>query len=193
MKSISLSAAVDGSGAVTDEYALIEAAQKDPAAFGALYHRYLTRVYRYLRAHTTSDDDAADLTQQVFLRALDALPAYRSRGAPFGAWLFRIAHHAVIDAHRRQRSAVTWDTLPESLQPASEADLESDLLHQEALARLRHLLDGLEPDKRELLALRFAAQLSATEIATVVGKSPQAVKKQLTRIIQTLKERYYGA
>ncbi len=193
MKSIPLSAAADSSRAGSDESALVEAAQRDPIAFGALYQLYVTRVYRYLRGHTSSDDDAADLTQQVFLRALDALPAYRSRGAPFGAWLFRIAHHAVVDAHRQQRTMVAWDALPESLQPASAADLEGDLLHQEALARLRQLVARLDPEKRELLSLRFAAQLSATEIATVVGKKPQAVKKQLTRIIHTLKEHYHGA
>jgi RNA polymerase sigma-70 factor, ECF subfamily len=193
MKSIPLSAAADSSRALSDESALVEASQRDPTAFGALYQLYVTRVYRYLRAHTSSDDDAADLTQQVFLRALDALPAYRSRGAPFGAWLFRIAYHAVVDAYRQQRPMVAWDALPESLQPASAADLEGDLLHQEALARLRQLVARLDPEKRELLSLRFAAQLSATEIATVVGKKPQAVKKQLTRIIQTLKEHYHGA
>jgi RNA polymerase sigma-70 factor (ECF subfamily) len=193
MTSIPLSAAADSNRAVSEESALIEAAQRDPAAFGSLYQLYVTRVYRYLRAHTSSDDDAADLTQQVFLRALDALPAYRSRGAPFGAWLFRIAHHAIVDANRKHRATVAWDVLPDSLQPASATDLEGDLLHQEALARLRHLVARLDPEKRELLSLRFAAQLSATEIATVVGKRPAAVKKQLTRIIQTLKEHYHGA
>jgi RNA polymerase sigma-70 factor, ECF subfamily len=193
MRSIPLSAAADSSRAVSDESALVEAAQRDPTAFETLYQLYVTRVYRYLRAHTSSDDDAADLTQQVFLRALDALPAYRSRGAPFGAWLFRIAHHAVVDAYRQQRAMVAWDGLPESLQPASAADLEGDLVHQEELARLRHLLARLDSEKRDLLSLRFAAQLSATEIAAVVGKKPQAVKKQLTRLIHTLKEQYHGA
>jgi RNA polymerase sigma-70 factor (ECF subfamily) len=193
MTSIPLSAAADSSRAVSDESALVAIAQRDPTAFDALYQLYVTRVYRYLRAHTSSDDDAEDLTQQVFLRALEALPTYRSRGTPFGAWLFRIAHHAIVDTHRKHRAMVAWDALPEQLQPASATDLEGDLLHWEALARLRHLVARLDPDKRELLSLRFAAQLSATEIGTVVGKKPQAVKKQLTRIMQTLKERYHGA
>jgi RNA polymerase sigma-70 factor (ECF subfamily) len=193
MKSISLSAAADGASIASDEQALVRAAQANPSAFAALYQLYVTRVYRYVRAHTASDDDAADLTQQVFLRALDALSAYRERGVPFGAWLFQIAHHAVVDAHRRQRPTLTWDTLPESLQPEGGPNPEGDVLHQEALARLRQLLATLDPTTRELLALRFAAQLSAPEIATVVGKSPAAVKKQLTRILQTLKERYHGA
>lgn len=176
-----------------EERALIEAAQADPAAFGPLYRRYLDRVYRYLRAHSASDEDAADLTQQVFLRALDALPRFHPRGAPFAAWLFRIARHAAIDAHRRRHSAIAWDALPEALHPLSGQDPEEAVLRQEALAHLRQLVARLDPGKRELLALRFAGQLSASEIAAVVGKSPTAVKKHLTRILQSLKEQYHDA
>jgi RNA polymerase sigma-70 factor (ECF subfamily) len=176
-----------------DEAGLIAEAQTSPAAFGPLYRRYLGRVYRYMRAHVPSEEDAADLTQQVFLQALDALPGYRQRGAPFAAWLFRIAHHAVIDAARRHRSALDLAALPETLQPPGSQDPEAAVLRQEALTRLRSLLATLDAEKRELLALRFAARLSAPEIAEVVGKSPAAVKKQLTRTIHALKEQYHDA
>src|SRR5579871_5544010 len=125
--------------AADDESALVAAAQADPAAFDALYRRYLARVYRYLRAQVGSDEDAADLTQHVFLRALDALPRYRPRGAPFAAWLFRIARHAATDAYRRKRSTIAWDALPETLQPAGEQDPEAQVLRLEALARLGEL------------------------------------------------------
>jgi len=176
-----------------DEVALITAAQTDPMAFGALYRRYLPRVYRYLRAHAPSPEDAADLTQQVFLQALDALPSYQPRGVPFAVWLFRIARHAAIDAARRRHPALDWDSLPEALHPADEQGPEAVVLRREALTRLCALLQALDPAKRELLALRFAAGLSAGEIATVVGKRPEAVKKQITRTLQALKEQCYDA
>ena len=172
------------------ETAQIAAAQLDPAAFDGLYRRYLPRVYRYLRAHTPTTEDAADLTQQVFLRALDALPAYRPIGAPFAAWLFRIAHHVAIDAARRRRPILDVSALPEALHPADEHGPEADVLRREALAWLAELVAQLDPARRELLALRFAGGLSATEIAAVVGKHPEAVKKQLTRILHALKEQY---
>ena len=178
-------------GATSDEAALVVAAQADPAAFGALYRRYLARVYRYVRAHAASDDDAADLTQQVFLQALAALPEYRPRGAPFAAWLFRIARHAVIDAHRRRRGNAALDALPDTLHATAAHDPEAETLRREALEHLAALVAALDPDKRELLALRFAAQLSSSEIATVVGKRPEAIKKQLTRIMHALKEQYH--
>lgn len=87
-----------------DEPSLIQAARLDPKAFGLLYQRYLTSIYRYLRARTPNEQAAADLTQQVFLKALASLPKYRPRGLPFAAWLFRIARNTAIDRYRRSRS-----------------------------------------------------------------------------------------
>ncbi|HLZ22860.1 MAG TPA: sigma-70 family RNA polymerase sigma factor [Ktedonobacterales bacterium] len=176
-----------------DERALVAAAQADPQAFAALYARFAARVYRYIRAHVPTDDEAADLSQQVFLRALDALPAYHERGAPFAAWLFQIARRVVIDAARRRRPTIAWEALPAHLHPEAEgSNPETAVLRDETLTRLRVLVAKLDAEKRELLALRFAGQLSAPEIAAVVGKSPEAVKRQLTRIVHALKEQFHG-
>jgi RNA polymerase sigma-70 factor, ECF subfamily len=174
----------------SDEITLIERAQADPAAFAELYRRYLDRIYLYLRTRVACDEDAADLTQQVFLQALGALPGYRQRGLPFAAWLFQIARNAVTDSYRRRRSTISWEAMPEGSQPLLEQDVETNILLQERLARLRKLLAQLDPAKRELLALRFAAGLSTPQIAVVVGRSHAAVKKELTRTLQKLKEHY---
>src|SRR5579875_2591933 len=91
--------------------ALVRRAQADAVAFAPLYERYLPRVYRYLYARTHDPDDAADLTQTVFVRALAGLPAYRPRGLPFAAWLFRIARNVATDAHRRRDRRPT-ESLP---------------------------------------------------------------------------------
>jgi RNA polymerase sigma-70 factor, ECF subfamily len=175
----------------TDEAVLVRLAQEHPSAFDGLYQRYLPRVYHYVRARLESEEEAADLTQQIFLQALEALPTYQLRGVPFAAWLFQIAHNAVTDLCRRQKSVVSWDSLsgmPHAL--PTQQELDAGLIHQERLIRLKTLLARLDPAQRELLALRFAAGLSAPQIALVVGKSPAAVKKQLTRLLHTLKEQY---
>jgi RNA polymerase sigma-70 factor (ECF subfamily) len=75
----------------------IQAAQLDIAAFEPLYLRYRERIYGYLRTRLKSDEDATDLTQQVFLQAMHAPPRYKSRGVPFAVWLFRIARNAAIN------------------------------------------------------------------------------------------------
>ena len=77
---------LDGEG--PDEPALIEAARTDADAFGELCGRYSTRLYGYLRARTNSDDDAADLTQQVFAKAMAALPAYQIAALRLGPGSF---------------------------------------------------------------------------------------------------------
>lgn len=176
-----------------NEIAWIAAACNNPAAFEPIYLRYHIRLYHYLRARLSSDEDAADVTHQVFLIALDALPKYQQRGLPFVAWLFRIAHHTVININRRQRSTISWDAFPEALHPLAEQDPETLALHQEALAHLRAWLATLKPDQRELLALRFAAELTVPQIAGVIGKKPDATKKQLSRLLQSYKEHFpYG-
>jgi RNA polymerase sigma-70 factor (ECF subfamily) len=182
---------LDQAANLADEAALVSAAQDERGQFAALYGRYIDRIYAYTRSRTASDEDAADLTQQIFVRALDALPRYRAEGVPFAAWLFRIARNATVDYHRRRRTAVTWDHLPEAQQPQADLDLEAGALHRDDIARLRVLVQTLEPDRRELLALRFAAGLSIAEVATVIGKSEEATKKRILRALQTLKERYH--
>ena len=178
-----------GVGAETDEVELVRRAAVDATATADLYRRYVTRVYRFLRARCGSPDEAADLTQQVFLKMAEALPRYRERGVPFAAWLFRVARNAAIDHARRHRATVSWDSLT---QAAAPDDVEAWVLDRETRARVGGLLAALSSDERELLSLRFAAGLSSREIAAVVGGSEAAVKKRLTRTIQRLKERSDG-
>lgn len=166
-------------------------------SFAEVYRRTLPGIYGYLRTRAANEDEAADLTQQVFLRALDALPRYAERGVPIEVWLFRIARNLAIDAHRHRSgqdasATVSWDMLPPRLHPAAGSldEPEAAILRQETRERLNALLRRLEPDKRELLALRFAARLSAREIGLVVGKREEAVQKQINRLLHTLREQY---
>jgi RNA polymerase sigma-70 factor, ECF subfamily len=172
---------------------LILAAQADITAFDALYDRYLPRVYRYLRAHARDEEEATDLTQLVFLRALEALPRYQPRGVPFAVWLFRIARHAAIDAHRRRRWTVPLEALTQAPHLDSNEPLDQTLIRQEELERLRREVSRLSSEQQELLALSFAAGLAAPEIASVLSMKPDAVRKRLSRTIRALKEQYHAS
>jgi RNA polymerase sigma-70 factor, ECF subfamily len=185
----SVTLTASGSQAESDEAALVRAAVHDSTAFAALYHRYMARVYRFVRLRCGSSDEAADLTQQVFLKVAAALPRYHERGLPFVAWVFRIARNATIDHARRRRPAVPWDALHGVL---AADDVEEYVLDRERRATLASLIAALSRDERELLSLRFAAGLSSREIAAVVGASESAVKKRLTRLIHRMKERARG-
>jgi RNA polymerase sigma-70 factor (ECF subfamily) len=174
-----------------DEEALVEAAQRDVAAFGVLYARYQDRIYTYLRTRVGQAEDAADLTQQVFVQALVALPRYRTQGVSLAAWLFRIARNIATDWQRRQRPMVSWDAVPEAFHPCSMDTADGALLQREAFAPPYALLAGLNAQTREALVLRFTAQPTLEEIGVVLGKSKEAVRKQVSRALHTLKEQYH--
>lgn len=173
-----------------DDIALVRHAQRHADSFDALYYRYVDRVYAYVRARTTSQHDADDLTQQIFFHALRALRQYDPSRGSFAAWLFRIARNAVTDHYRRRRVTVPWDAMPPWQEPLSDDDPEEMALVGEDIIRLRSLLLTLDAEKRELLALRYAGGLSMAEIGAVVGKSEEATKKQIARCLRRLKERY---
>ena len=166
-----------------DEDALLAACRSDPAAFTRLYHRYLNRVYRYLYWRVGEKAVAEDLTSQVFLAALENLPRYRHQGN-FVAWLFAIARRKAADHFRWQRGQVSLETLEDSL--AGEGDPLPQVIAEEELKGLEQAIASLGAAEQELLRLRFAAELSFDEIATLLKRRPAAVKMQLYRLLNRL-------
>jgi RNA polymerase sigma-70 factor (ECF subfamily) len=181
---------LDALAVMDEDEALVAEARVRPEVFGQLYQRHVASIYRYVRTRTASEEEAADVTQSVFIKAMASLDKYRP-GSPFAAWLFRIARNASTDAYRRRRKTVGLDALPE-LALESLADSPEDVvLKHERLRRLRGLVARLDADKQELLALRFGAGLTLREIAGVVGKGESAIKKQMSRVMAALKEQYF--
>jgi len=168
---------------------LVAVAATEPRAFAELYRRHVQRVYHFLLVHTPAPEDAADLTQHVFLRAWESLHYYQDRGIPFHAWLIRIARNAATDMYRRSR-VLTWDHLEEAF-PITIGDPEAQTMRAEELNQLRIAVGRLSREKQELLALRFAAKLGAPEIAAITDRSVHAVRKQLERTIEELREQWH--
>jgi len=153
--------------------------------FEALYVRHRTAVFRYARARSSNDEDAADLTALVFERALVAWPRYRPTGGGELAWLFRIARNAAIDDARRRR-------LAEEREPRAQAGLaanpQASLAQAEIADEVRQLLAVLADETRDAVVLRYGAGLTAKEIGAVIGRSEAATQKLLARALVTLKE-----
>jgi len=156
------------------------AQRREPDAFGQLYEEHFDRIYRYVVLRVRNQADAEDITQQVFLKALENIGSYRWRGMPFASWLFRIAHNLVVDHWKKKsREKVVVVVAPEEIDqvaaspsndPATLAELKFDM--KQLSVACEQLSDG----QREIISLRFAGGLSVAEAAKVMGKSEGAVK-----------------
>ncbi len=171
-----------------DEAMVVARACADPARFAPLYARYFPRIYRYCLRRVASPTEAEDLTSAIFTSALAGLAGYR--GGSFAAWLFQIAHHAVI-SHRRTGTAAhaTLLALVASAPRAPNAEEEAmaRLVAVEQHTLLARAIATLSEEQQEVLALKLSGRLTAREIGTVLGKSEGAVRVALHRLIQQLR------
>jgi RNA polymerase sigma-70 factor (ECF subfamily) len=162
---------------------LIVDAQENPAAFGRLYDQYVQPVYRYLYSRIGDIHAAEDVTSQTFMAAYEALPKYRERGQ-FSAWLFRIARSKMNDHFRKNRYEIGLDAAGEMLE---REDSLGALIRAEELSKIRFLIKNLNEEEQDLIRLRYVAELSFAEIADLLGKREDAVKKSVYRLLERLK------
>ena len=168
----------------SDERLLIEAAQKDPSRFAELYELHFARVYAYVARRVRDRAETQDLTAHVFQQALANLGKFKWRGAPFAAWLYRIASNAIAD-HARRNMRETNDLQSATETTAAAVDLED----VERRARLFRALDKLPDDQRRVIVLRFAEEKSIREIADELGRSEGAIKQLQFRGLENLRSR----
>ena len=167
----------------TDERLRVEAAQRDPSRFGELYEEHFYRVYAYIARRVGDRHRAEDLTADVFREALAGIGKFEWRGAPFGAWLLRIASRAVADHFQRSGR--------EAGNPADEAE-PADSSEIERRALLFQLVDRLPEAQARVIHLRFVEQKSIREIAQEMERSEGAVKQLQLRAIESLRAQMEG-
>jgi RNA polymerase sigma-70 factor (ECF subfamily) len=174
---------------VDADLADVLAAQADRAAFATLYRRYLDRVYGYAFYQLGDHHDAEDATERIFLAAMRAIPGFRDQGSTFRAWLFRIAHNTIANAHR-SRSRRPADPLPEGFErPAPDADPAGMVVLADEMREIRAAIAGMPDDRRQVIVLRFVDDLSTVEIGEVLDRSPGAVRVLLHRSLRDLAAR----
>ncbi|MBI2958373.1 MAG: sigma-70 family RNA polymerase sigma factor [Chloroflexi bacterium] len=158
-----------------DEERIVRRAQEgDEAAFTMLYEEHFDKVYRYMALRVRDRSEAEDLAQQVFAKAFEALGTFKWRGAPFAAWLFRIARNQVVDWQRKAGKQST--TSIENVTVLSEENIEDRVENKLALQAVVEASKHLTPAQRDVLALRFGAEMSIMETARVMGKNEGAIK-----------------
>jgi len=163
----------------------------DKKAFSELYMRNFDAVYGYARMALKEHHEAEDVTQQVFISVMGALPRYERRpGKPFRAWLFRIARNEVLSSLRRSgRLAVEEpEIVNQRREPGEDANVRA-ALDWITDADLLFLIERLPQPQRQAITLRYMLDLSTEEMCEVLDRSPAAVRKLEHRALRFLEER----
>ena len=162
-----------------DDAHLIAAARHDLRNFDALYKHYVAAVFRYLYSRTANVLDAEDITAQTFLIALETFDRFRGDGH-FRAWLFGIARNKVVDLYRKRKPELPLDDAANT--PTGQDPLLS-AIHLEQKAAVANIIAALTDEEQELLRLRYLAEMSYREIANLLQRNEDAVKKTTYRLL----------
>lgn len=177
-----------------EERRLVEAAQRDPARFGDLYEHSFEVIYAYISRRVRDRSETEDLTAEVFSRALTNLPRFKWTGAPFAAWLFRIASNLIADRAKRKAREANATAFDAEAEMAGNPKLtkqtqQVELEECERRASLFKLVEGLAEDQRRVVVMRFAEEKSIRDIANEMGRSVGAIKQLQFRALENLRAR----
>jgi len=164
--------------------------EDSPTNFTEIFRRYSPTIFAYIRLHTSSREEAEDLTLDVFTAALTNQQLITWVGPRQLSWLKRVAANKLIDNYRRanRRPVVALDQIVDTL--LDERDPEYMALHNENCTHLHQQIRQLSLQQQEVLHLRYGNGLHTAEIAELLNKSEQAVRQILSRTIHMLRTMY---
>ena len=169
----------------SSERDLIDKAKKNPAQFEELYNLHFKAVFIFVLKRVGNKDDAADITSQVFLKALTNLKRFKHMGAPFSAWLLKIAHNETLYHFRKtakQRSVIISDEVISNVNEEAGFDLEN------LYTKLSLALQELRTETLHLIELRFFEQRPFKEIGIILNISENNAKVKTYRAIDQLRK-----
>jgi len=171
--------------AIKQEEELIKRAQKNPREFSVLYDKYYVQIFRYVIKRIGNEHDAADLTSQVFVKALQNIKKYKFKGVPFTAWLHRVASNELNLAFRAKKYDRNVEVKTEELNDIVE---ECETQPSEERAQLLvEALRQLSRDELELLEMRYFEKRPFKEVCQILDITESNAKVKMHRVIKKLK------
>jgi RNA polymerase sigma factor (sigma-70 family) len=166
--------------------------QQSCSSDSALYDRYAASIFAYARLHTTSWQDAEDLTLEVFLAALEHDNLSWLADKQQFVWLRRVAHNKLIDNYRRssRTAVVPLEQVVETVYHDEALTPEQFTLRREELERLYRAIGKLSLLQQQVLQLRFGDGLRFADIAILLNKGEQTVRKLYSRTLARLRTIY---
>lgn len=172
-----------------DEERIIEDAKKEPAHFKALYEKYFKRIFLFIYHKVESRDEASDLTSQVFLKAMQRLHQYQSRGLPFSSWLYRIAINECTDFFRKNKRSKVVYVEETSFRNLFEEMFPEDI-SEELEKKLHLVLKELSEAELQIIELRFFENMPFKMIAEILETSENNVKTKTYRLLEKMKKTF---
>lgn len=173
------------------EEEVIRESKKDPQAFRSIYEKYYKRIFLFVLHRVGDKEQCADITSQVFLKAMVSLNSYQSRGLPFSSWLYRIAVNECNNFFRknkRERLVVLEDSHVAYLYD----EMFGETLQEELKARLPYIFEKLKPDELQLIELRFLENRAFKEVAEILDITETYAKVRTYRILEKMKKLFGG-
>jgi RNA polymerase sigma-70 factor (ECF subfamily) len=164
---------------------VLQAQAGNSEAFGQLYDAYMERIYRFVYFRVEDQQTAEDITSQVFLKAWSNLDRFSFNRTPYLAWLYTIAHNAVIDHYRTRKVSAALDDVQLSQQDHAEA-VENEIDLSSEMKTIKTALQTLTEDQQKVLTLKFIEGMSNNEIARQLGKREGAIRALQMRGLQAL-------
>lgn len=164
---------------------VLQAQDGNSEAFGQLYDAYMERIYRFVYFRVEDQQTAEDITSQVFLKAWNNLDRFSFSRTPYLAWLYTIAHNAVIDHYRTRKVTTALDDVQLSQQDHAEA-VENEIDQTSEMKLVKEALQLLTDDQQKVLTLKFIEGMSNHEIASHLGKREGAIRALQMRGLQAL-------
>ena len=169
----------------------IRQAKVDARAFKPLYERYYKPIFLFLFHRTGDKDASADLTSQVFLKALAGLRKYEFRGLPFSSWLYRIAVNE-CNSYFRKNKSVRLVVLEDHHADRVYEEMFGESTAEDLKRNLPHILEKLKPAELQLIELRYLEGRAFKEVAEILNISETHAKVKTYRILDKMKKLFIG-
>jgi RNA polymerase sigma-70 factor (ECF subfamily) len=174
-----------------NERSLVERAKKDEQAFALLYQHYFPKIYGYIFKRLGNREASEDILSTTFLKVFANLKKYQSRGFSFGAWLYRVATNNLMDYYRRNKfGAETELAEADGAASSSESPAEATAKKQER-AEIEKVLNKMPERYREIIQLRYFAELEIYEIAATLKISKVHASVLIHRALKCFKDKYH--
>jgi len=178
---------------VDDLKDIVNESKKNPQAFAKIYELFFDKIYGYVYYKIGIVAEAEDISEQVFLKALEGIGSFEWKGAPFSSWLFRIASNLVVDYFRKRNKLSTVPIEEQAYKIADNGRDTEDMINLKLSFEIaQKAICKLSEDQQNVIILKFLNGFSNAEIAGVLGKTEGAVKSIQHRALNSLRKALKG-